>query len=441
MHFKGLLQKDGWHGGADVTTDDSGIIVSIAEADADGGDFVLPGFRNAHSHAFQYAMAGVAENHSNPNDDFWSWREAMYKLALEIDPDQLEATAAMLYSEMIRHGYTHVAEFQYLHHDKDGTPYSNPAEMASRLIAAASKTGINITVVPVFYKTGGFGKPATEEQRRFVFDNTEDYLRLVEATARECGNYEYANFGIGIHSLRAASADEIVAISKEGPGDVPLHIHVAEQLREVEDCVAFYGKRPVEWLLDNAALDERWNLVHATYLLEHELTGITDSGANVVLCPTTECNLGDGIFSLKHFRAHGGSWSIGSDSNVNLNPFEEIRLLDYGQRLTSRSRNTFGETGSRYAIESVFDAGGRATGVSGDNFFEVGKPFNGCVVGSDHPLVSETSMSNRLNTIVYCSDPTLQRGSIVNGRASVAGELNNEIGDRFAKVLRELGNR
>lgn len=441
MLFKGLLQKDGWHDDIEVRTDDDGIILSIKTSDGGGEDFAIPGFRNSHSHAFQYAMAGIAENHANPNDDFWSWREAMYKLALEIDPDQLEAIAAMLYSEMLRHGYTHVVEFHYLQNDKNGKRYDNVAILSSRLIAAAAKTGINITVVPVYYKTGGFGKPAVDAQRRFLFQNVDEYLRHVEAVSVACKNYAHAKWGIGVHSLRAAPGEDIIAITEDGPADVPFHIHIAEQLKEVEECVEFYGLRPVEWFLDNIAQDSRLNLVHSTYLLEHELKGIAKGASNVVLCPTTEGNLGDGIFSLKHFRDLGGSWSIGSDSNVCLNPFEEIRLLDYGQRLLSRSRNTFGPTGSHYAVETAFDAGCRAVGEVPGDFFEIGKPLNACIVSSKHPLIAETSPENRLNAIVYSTDATSQLCSIVNGKPVSMDEPDTGISEDFVRVLRDLGNR
>jgi formimidoylglutamate deiminase len=442
MRFKGLLQKDGWHENVEVTWDDKGLIISISETDKPCADYALPGFRNSHSHAFQYAMAGTAENHSNPNDDFWSWRNAMYELALSVDPDQLETIAAMLYSEMLRHGYTHVAEFHYLHHDKNGEHFDNIAEMGSRLIAAAERTGINITLVPVFYKLGGFGSPATEKQRRFVSADVDQYLRLIEATAQECKKYDHAHYGIGIHSLRAASAEDILAISEIGPQNVSFHIHIAEQLKEVKECEEFYGKRPVEWLLENIKVDQRFNLVHATYLSEPELIGIADSGASVVLCPTTEGNLGDGIFSLKHFKTHGGNWSLGTDSHVSLNPFEEIRLLDYGQRLTARTRNTFGARGSLYAIETVFDSGRAATGENAGRFFEIGKPFNACVISSDHQLLKNASRENRLNTIVYSSDTSMQRGAIANGRFFGADTDDLErIQQEFTQVIKELGNR
>lgn len=251
--------------------------------------------------------------------------------------------------------------------------------------------------------------------------------------------YKYANYGIGIHSLRAASAEDIIEISQNGPQQVPFHIHIAEQQKEVKDCLAFYGKRPVEWLLENLDLNERFNLVHATHLLEPELKGIATSGANVVLCPTTEGNLGDGMFSLKHFKELGGRWSLGTDSNVSLNPFEELRLLDYGQRLMSGSRNTFGKRGSHYALESAFDSGGFAIDHSASDFFEIGMPFNGCIVSSDDPFLQSTSPENRLNTIVYSSNESIQKGAVANGKHRSHHKSN--VDRQFIKTIRELKNR
>lgn len=438
---KGLLQKNGWLENVEVTTDDDGQITSIEPTESACSDFALPGFRNAHSHAFQYAMAGTAENHTNPDDDFWSWREAMYGLALEIEPDEMEGIAAFVYSEMLRHGITHVAEFHYLHNDPKGAAYTNPAEMGSRLVAAAAKTGINITLVPVYYNLGGFGLPPTERQRRFISKTVDDYLKLVEASASACADYVNARIGFGIHSLRAASLSDLSAIVDNGPADAPFHIHVAEQLKEVEECVNFYGARPVECLFDNIEPNRRFNLVHATYVVESELNRIAKSGANVVICPTTEGNLGDGIFSFKHLRALGGNWSIGTDSNVSLNPFEEFRLLDYGQRLVARSRNTFGESGSMFAVTKAFDAGQNAMGNGSGDFFEIGKPLNACLISSTHPIIAAASVENRLNTILYSSDESMQAGSITSGVWSTDSTESEKILNEFTRIIKSIRNR
>ncbi|MES2484885.1 MAG: formimidoylglutamate deiminase, partial [Bacteroidota bacterium] len=345
--FKGLLTQEGWIQNAAVTLDAAGTIVSITAVDVPQGEYIngyaLPGFQNAHSHAFQYAMAGLAELHSatGVQDDFWSWRNAMYGLALTLSPEQMQAVATMLYSEMARHGYTAVAEFHYLHHDKNGTPYANLAEMGERLVAAAKTAGIRITLVPMFYQQGGFGQAPLERQKRFISNTIEDYYKLLAATEKVVQNQPHANVGIGIHSLRAVKPQDVISVCQNLDGSKPFHIHVSEQLKEIEDCEGFHNKRPVQWLLDNCSVDKNYHLVHATHLDDAEVTGVAKSGANVVLCPSTEGNLGDGLFRFEDYKNHGGNWSIGTDSHVGLNPLEELRILDYGQRLISHKRTSF----------------------------------------------------------------------------------------------------
>ena len=419
--FKAILQSEGWIENAAIETDGAGMIVSIEE-DANGSTagFAIPGFRNCHSHAFQYAMAGLAERHdrSSGRDDFWGWRDTMYRLALSLDPDQVEAIAAMLYSELVRHGYTHVCEFHYLHHDKDGRPYANLAEMGERLIAAAETAGINITLVPIFYQKGGFGTDPLPEQRRFISRSIDEYERLIEASAKAVARTGGARLGVGVHSLRAVAPDDVVAAATLR-SELPFHIHISEQLREVDDCIEVLGARPVEWFLDNVDVSDRFNLVHATHVNEGEVKTLAVRGANVVLCPSTEGNLGDGIFPLRDFQDAGGRWSIGTDSHVGLNPFEELRLLDYGQRLTTHRRDIFtGESDSsaENAIRSAARAGWNATGEDSEDYFEVGKPLNACVIRDDHPLVSTVSGKELLDRVTYASDPSIIRCTIANGR-------------------------
>ena len=256
--FKGILQNEGWLENRAVTIDRDGIIVDIEQVNSNEIDagYALPGFQNAHSHAFQYAMAGLAEkNDANAtNGDFWSWREAMYRLALNISPDQLEDIATMLYAEMVRHGYTSVAEFHYVHHDKNGKQYDNLAEMGSRLVAAAETAGINITLVPIFYQKGGFGVAPNERQKRFISSSVDDYMKLLDASQAACKHYNGANIAIGIHSMRGVEPEHISEIAQFGPQNLPFHIHISEQLKEIEDAVDYLGKRPVEWLAENVAL-------------------------------------------------------------------------------------------------------------------------------------------------------------------------------------------
>src|SRR3989338_4160154 len=287
--FKSLLQADGWHDNIQIRVDESGKIQEIGHLLSDRVEeipgFAVPGFQNAHSHAFQYAMAGLAEVHdtNHTSDDFWSWREAMYSLALQVNPDQMEAIATMLYAEMVRHGYTNVAEFHYVHHSPSGAPYPNLAEMGQRLIAAARTAGIHITLVPIFYQKGGFGVEPTEGQRRFISPTIESYLKLLEASSDACKTYAGAQLGIGVHSMRAVDPSLIRTLAEEGPQDLPFHIHVSEQLKEIEDSIAYLGKRPVEWLLENVALNERFHLVHATHLTSEETLRLAKNSANIVL--------------------------------------------------------------------------------------------------------------------------------------------------------------
>ena len=453
--IKGLLQRDKWIENALITTNDAGIITSIEENKFSASatklnGFALPGFQNAHSHAFQYAMAGLAERHisSATSDDFWSWREAMYHLALKINPDQMEAIATMLYSEMVRHGYTNVAEFHYLNHDLNGKPYSNLGEMGERLVSAAKTAGINITLVPIFYQKGGFGQAPNERQKRFISPDIDSYLKLLEASKEVCKNYTGANCAIGIHSMRGVEPKDIAEIAKSGPQDSPFHIHVSEQLKEISDSVTYLKKRPVEWLLDNVDLNERFHLVHATHLTDAECIGIAKSKANVVLCPTTEGNLGDGLFPLEKFQNAGGSWSIGTDSHIGINPLEELRVLDYGQRLISYKRNTFtssnqGDSGL-FAFEMATIAGRKAMNNFSTDYFKIGETFSASIIGASAPLLACTSIENVASTILYTADSSHQLATIVNGeiQAENGKHLKKEIIEtNFIKTLTELKSR
>lgn len=451
--FKGLLQEDGWRELTTVTVDENGLITAIHAGRDEQVEYVdgyaLPGFQNAHSHSFQYGMAGLAEVHApgSISDDFWSWREAMYALALKVNPDQFEAIATMLYAEMIRHGYTNVAEFHYVHHDPSGKPYANLAEMGERLVSAASRTGIQITLIPIFYQKGGFGKEPGEGQRRFISPDAKNYLNLLEASTQACTNYRGANIGIGMHSMRGVEPAIIAELAKNGPQNLPFHIHISEQLKEIEDSLAYLGQRPVEWMLENVDLNDRYHLVHATHLTEDETIQLARRGANVVLCPSTEGNLGDGIFPLQNFQQHGGQWSIGTDSHIGLNPFEELRILDYGQRLISHQRNTFAGThgdSGRFAIDMALKAGRKAMNNFTKDYFSIGKPLNACVMDANMPLLAETDSRFLSASLLYASDASSHWGTIIDGkiRSRGARHLDHDaITHDFQKALRELKNR
>lgn len=333
--------------------------------------FSLPGIPNIHSHAFQRAMAGLAERQSAREDSFWSWRELMYRFAGRITPESMHDIAAQLFVEMLQAGYTSVCEFHYLHQQADGRPYDDPAAMSHALIAAARETGIRLTLLPVLYMTGGFdGRALSERQRRFG-NSVQSYLSLLQSLREQEG--PLLRVGVALHSLRAVPAAAMRELLAAAPmaAAQPIHIHIAEQTAEVEECLAIRRARPVEWLLANAPVDEHWTLVHATHLSKAELLGIAKTNAVVALCPTTEANLGDGVFPLRDYLDHGGSFGIGSDSNVSVSPVEELRWLEYAQRLVTHQRNIavtpgLPSTGESLIVQSV--AGGRqANGQGGQD--------------------------------------------------------------------------
>lgn len=452
---KGLLLEDGFAPDYYITVDSDGRITALGskthETKVDVLNvYALPGFQNAHSHAFQYAMAGLAERHATGKtpDDFWSWREAMYNLALSISPDDLESIATMLYGEMLRHGYTHVAEFHYVHHDKSGKKYANRAEMGSRLIAAAKKVGIGITLIPIFYQKGGFGKVPADSQRRFISKNEDQYLDLIEDSLIASRHYEHANVAIGMHSLRGVEPNLVAKIARNGSQTMPFHIHISEQLKEIEDSIDYLGKRPVEWMLENVDLNDRFHLVHATHLTDKETDGIAAAGANVVLCPSTEGNLGDGLFPLRRFQEKQGKWSIGTDSHIGINPFEELRILDYGQRLISHKRNTFydvkqGDSGI-YAYNQALLAGRKAMNNYSTAYFKIGDFFNAVLIDAKAPLIACSSLENLPSTILYATDSSMQYGTIANGRLVVKeGKhvLIEEITNNFQSTIKVIANR
>lgn len=421
--FNALLLQRGWLTPAYVGIDAAGLIGYLSdkapeepsEIEAVTG-YALPGFQNAHSHAFQFGMAGMAEKHAaGTKDDFWSWREAMYRCALSVDPDQVEAIAAMLYAEMLKRGYTHVAEFHYLHHDKNGKPYANLAEMGERLVAAATTAGIKITLIPVFYQQGGFGKAPQPEQRRFLSQTVDDYFHLLDDTAHAIHDHKDVRLGFSVHSLRAVKEADVISAFTQGPPSIPFHLHTAEQRKEVEDCIAHLKQRPVEWLLEHLPVDDRFHLVHCTHMSDVEVERLAKSGAHVVLCPGTEGNLGDGIFRLGEYAVHGGSWSIGTDSHISLNPLEDLRWLDYGQRLSTHKRNTF-DDGASILVHKTFASGRKAMGLPSGDFFETGAAFDAVIYDAHTPLLVQAGYEHLLSAILYTASPVEILGTVVNGR-------------------------
>jgi formimidoylglutamate deiminase len=452
FHFKSLLQSSGWISPAYVGVDENGNIQYLStEAPAEPtaievvNGYALPGFQNAHSHAFQYAMAGLAENHTpGTDDDFWTWREEMYKCALSVNPDQAEAIAAMLYAEMARQGYTQVAEFHYLHHDKKGKPYTNLAEMGERMIAAAKTAGIKITLIPVFYQQGGFGLQPQERQRRFISTTVDDYFKLLAASEKMVAQHAHAQMAFSVHSLRAVALKDIITTHNNGPKNIPFHLHVAEQKKEVADCLAHCNRKPMQWLLEHLPVNERFHLVHSTHLDDNELKTLAQSKANVVLCPSTEGNLGDGIFRMKEYVKLGGHWSIGTDSHIGINPFEEFRMIDYRQRLLSNKRNTFDGHAAEYLVNESVQRGRLAMGNLTTDHFELGKPLDALVINAGTHLLADTAEKNRLATIVYTSDSSRNMGTLVNGKWIVKDQHHAEghaIKTAFSRTMKELKNR
>ncbi len=453
--FEALWDTKQWFEPAFVQLDSEGCILSISEESKTQKPtekirgFVIPGHNNAHSHAFQYALAGLAEhlpNHSAA-DDFWSWREAMYQLANTILPEEMEDIAVMLYTEMLRHGYTAVTEFHYLHHNLDGSAYEEKAAMGQALLKAAGSTGIKLTLLPIFYQRGGFQDQMNPLQRRFISQTADDYLDLFYQTEKLVNNTANSKLGMGIHSLRAASPESICEIFESVPHGIPKHIHVAEQQKEVVEAQQFLGHRPITWLLQNLSLEGNYHLVHATHMDSVEVEQLAHSKAHVVVCPSTEGNLGDGFFSLRAFMQSGGRWSIGTDSHISLNPCEELRWLDYGQRLRHQKRNAFcfegSDEGGEIALKQAILHGRAAAGYS-DQPLSVGEPFDAVVYDASQPLLSASPKTHRLSTIVYTSDISSIMATVVNGRWYVINQQHlrqEKLSDNFIRTLAKIRHK
>jgi formiminoglutamate deiminase len=371
LFFDEALLPQGWARDVRISVD-AGRIVSVASGrPAQPGDerhrIGLPGICNLHSHAFQRGMAGLAEIRGSSADNFWTWRELMYRFVGRMTADDIEAVTAQAYVEMLEAGFTRVGEFHYIHHDVSGTPYGNLGELAERIVMAAQAAGIGLTLLPVFYAHSGFGGRAPDSgQRRFTND-LDSFPRLMEASRRAVAGQEGAIVGVAPHSLRAvtlAELDAVVTLAAEGP----IHIHIAEQMREVDECLDWSGQRPLQWLFDHAPVDRRWCLVHATHATSAEIRSLAASGAVAGLCPITEANLGDGTFNAPEFIERGGVFGIGSDSNVLIGVSDELRQLEYSQRLALKARNVLASGGTvstgRALLGRALRGGSQALGVT-----------------------------------------------------------------------------
>jgi formimidoylglutamate deiminase len=441
------LLPEGWQGDVLIEWDVRGNLIRLqAGARPPIGvaraEYVVPGMVNLHSHAFQRALGGLAEKAGDGPDGFWTWRELMYRFAAHLTPEQLEAIAAQLFSECLRHGYTALCEFHYVQRDSVGAMYARPAEMAERVAAAGQQAGIGLTLLPVLYSHGGFGtQPLKPEQKRFHAD-VDTVLRIVEALEPLRGGQ--LEVGAAPHSLRAAGIDQIRELAAALPGERPLHIHIAEQQGEVQQSLDFCARRPVEHLFDQLAVDARWCLVHATHLNGAEVAQLAASGAVAGLCPTTEANLGDGLFPLADYLAAGGRWGIGSDSHVSQSPVEELRWLEYGQRLLHQCRNVAATPARRDVALNLWQdallggaqAAGRPVGA-----LVQGRRADLLVLDCAHPNLEGVCESEVLGRLVFCGNDNLVRDVLAGGRWVVQGGRHmaqEAIGRRYRQAIQQL---
>ena len=447
FHAERALLPSGWARNVRFEVGASGLLEQVLpDAGSEGAERlhgpVLPGMPNLHSHAFQRAMAGLAEVAGNPNDSFWTWRELMYRLVGRLSPEQMEVIARQLYVEMLKAGYTAVAEFHYVHHDPAGRPYADPAELALCISRAARDSGIGLTLLPVLYSHAGFGGlPPNEGQRRFIH-STDSYLalqqRLREALPADQG------LGLCFHSLRAVTPDQLATVLAAEDGARPIHIHIAEQQKEVDDCLAWSGRRPLQWLYEHAPVDPRWCLVHATHAEADEVQAMARSGAVAGLCLTTEANLGDGIFPAVDFLSQGGRLGIGSDSHVSVSVVEELRWLEYGQRLRDQRRNRLYRPEQPQVGRTLFDAalagGAQALGQP-VGALAVGSRADWIVLDGTDPYLATAEGDALLNRWLFAGGDRQVRDVMVGGRWVVRNghhPAEEATAWAFAEVLRTV---
>ncbi|RJG15304.1 formimidoylglutamate deiminase [Massilia cavernae] len=447
LFARNALLPDGWQRDVRIQWDAGGDIVAVTPGSelADGeheAQYVLPGMVNLHSHAFQRALGGLTETAGDGPDSFWTWRDLMYRFAHNITPEHIEAIAAQLFSECLRHGYTSICEFHYVQRDPQGQMYGRPAETAERIVAAAHAAGIGVTVLPVLYSYAGFGaQPLRPEQERFRTD-AADVLRIIEAL--EPLRDGQVEIGVAPHSLRAASIGQVREVLAALPKERPVHIHIAEQQGEVQQSLAATGARPVRYLMDNVELDARWCLVHATHLDEAETAGLAACGAVAGLCPTTEANLGDGLFPLAPFLAAGGRFGVGSDSHISQSAVEELRWLEYGQRLLHQRRNVAASSTQRSvgdflwqgALQGGALAAGRPVGA-----LAPGLRADLLVLDEGHPNLDGIAAADVLGSFVFCGNDNLVKDVMAGGRWVVRNHTHvaqAAIAQRYKQTLTEL---
>lgn len=399
----------GWRRNVVISVDPTGDIVDVSPEDVvttarlvNGA--AIPGMPNVHSHAFQRSMAGLAERRSSNGDTFWTWRETMYAHASRMSPECLNAVAAQCYADMLKAGYTAVCEFHYLHNQPDGTPYGERGAMCQALIDAAATAGIGLTLLPALYQTSDFGGAApTTRQRQFALA-TNEYLDLVDGLSHAHPQSPQLEIGVALHSLRAVPPDALRTVLTSLPANKVIHIHIAEQEREVASAKEHLGARPIEWLIEHARVDRRWCLVHATHATAAELKAVAATNAVIALCPTTEANLGDGVFALQTWLAVGGAFAIGSDSHISLLPSEELRWLEYQARLASRQRNVLAgsaeSSSGAFLWRSACSAGTQATGRN-IGALESGRRADIVVLDLSSPLFVGRNDDELIDTFVF----------------------------------------
>ncbi len=449
---RNALLSDGWAGNVLIHTDSQGTIVRIEsnqqakkESEMLTGT-LLPGINNLHSHAHQRAMAGLAEKSAsgqNGKDSFWTWRKAMYHYLEKIGPDDLYAIANQVYLEMLKFGYVGVGEFQYLHHDVNGRPYQDRAEMTKQCLLAAQNTGMAFTALPVLYGFGGFGsKAASQAQKRFLNDS-DGFLEIVDSLATPVSKSGNASLGIAPHSLRAINPELLQQVLSAGKHDI-VHIHIAEQLKEVEECLAWSKQSPVEWLFDHFDVDYSWCLIHATHMSPEETSRLAKSGAVAGLCPTTEANLGDGFFNVEPYFSKQGAWGIGSDSHISISPVEELRWLEYGQRLLANQRNVTNtnaqpSTGTFLYLQAA--AGGAQAAARSSGKIEAGYRADFVVLDDEHPRLYGRQENDLIDSWVFSGNENPVKDVYVGGVKVIEDgfhQKENAINTQFQATINRL---
>ncbi|MET1253747.1 formimidoylglutamate deiminase [Aliikangiella maris] len=453
LYADSILIGNQWQNNVTLDIDQVGIIQSITQGKSDDATLaqgvVLPGMVNCHSHGFQRAFAGFSEYRANPSDSFWSWRDIMYRFVSKMTPDDVKAVGEFVYLEMLKAGYTSVAEFHYLHHQPNGKRYANSAEMSHQMLAAAESTGIAITLLPVLYTYAGFGeqKPSPA-QARFIHQ-TDEYCQLVEKLFKTTQSQATQQVGIAPHSLRAVSHEQLMQITqhiRQLDSKAPIHIHIAEQMQEVNDSLSYYQQRPVDWLLDHLAVDQSWCLVHATHLSSQEVEKLVQSQAVAGICATTEANLGDGVFPAEAFLQQSGRFAIGSDSHIAVNIAAELRTFEYSQRLTHQRRAVLASDECISIGQNLFAHAAReGASTVNQNVGEiaVGKRADLIVIDPSHPSLFAKKESQILDAAIFACAQLPIKSVMVAGQWQVEQGKHRaeaQIIERYQQVLMRLAN-